>query len=370
MLLWLILSVGAFLALGAVLLPIWRGGRATSADPGAAIYRAQLDELAADVKRGVLSESEADASRAEVARRLLAAASDTAAIAKPSSQAGRPVLAAALLALVGVAALGLYRGIGMPNLPDQPLAARLSTPPEGAEIDVLVAKVEEQLRKAPDDGEGWSVIAPVYMRLGRYQDAAGAFANAIRLQGETAERLESFGTATIAAADGIVSETARKALQKAVELDADRVEARFWLATAAEQDGRKDDAVAGYKDILARSEANAPWRPMIEQKLAALTGAPAPQAPGPSAEQVDAAADMTPEDRQKMIETMVAGLAEKLKTDGKNVDGWLRLIRAYTVLQKRDLALKALGDARGALAGDTQALGSVEALAKELGLAS
>lgn len=370
MLLWLILSVGAFLALGATLLPIWRGSRSQTADPGAAIYRAQLDELTADVKRGVLSESEAQASRAEVARRLLAATTAAEATAKPASQSGRPVMAAALLAIVGVAALGFYSGVGTPNLRDEPLAERLDTPPEGAEIDVLVAKVEEQLRKAPNDGEGWSVIAPVYMRLGRYQDAADAFANSMRLQGETAERLEAFGVATVAVADGIVSETARKAFQRAVDLDPNRVEARFWLATAAEQDGRKDDAVAGFKDILARSDQNAPWRQMVEQKIAALTGAPAPQAPGPSAEQMDAAADMTPQDRQKMIEGMVAGLAEKLKADGKNVDGWLRLIRAYTVLQKRDLALKALGDARVALAGDTQALGSVETLAKELGLAS
>jgi cytochrome c-type biogenesis protein CcmH len=255
-------------------------------------------------------------------------------------------------------------------LPDQPMAARLEASPEVASIDVLIAKVEERLRQAPDDAEGWSVVAPVYMRLGRYQDAADAFANLMRLQGETADRLESFGAATVAAGNGIVSETARKALQKAVDLEPNRIEARFWLATAAEQDGRKDDAIAGLKDILARSEANAPWRPMVEQKLALLTGAPAPEAPGPSAEDVEAASGMTAEDRQQMIEGMVAGLAAKLEADGKNLDGWLRLIRAYTVLEKRDLALKALGDARTALAGDAAALGSVEALAKELGLAS
>ena len=107
MLLWFILSAGAFLALGAVLLPIWRGSRSVDADPGAAIYRAQLDELAADVKRGVLSESEADASRAEVARRLLAATTETGATARVASQGGRPVMAAAIVAVVCVAALRL-----------------------------------------------------------------------------------------------------------------------------------------------------------------------------------------------------------------------------------------------------------------------
>lgn len=369
MMLWLILSLSTLAVLAAVLWPVWRGASGDRADPGSAIYRAQLAEIEVDQKRGLLSETEAKASRAEVARRLIAAEAERPkATSKSIAPAGRPVVAAALLAISGVAALGLYRTIGAPQLPDQPISARLTAPAEGDSVEVLIAKVEERLRKAPDDGEGWAVIAPVYMRLNRFQEAADAYQNALRLLGESAQHLEGFAAATVVAANGIVSETSRTAFERALALDDRRIESRFWLAVAAEQDGKKDVAIAGFRDILARSEPDAPWRPTVEQRIAALTGTAPP--PGPTAEQVDAAAEMSAEDRQAMIEGMVGGLAEKLKTDGKNLDGWLRLIRAYTVLDKRDLAVQALGEAKGALAGDTAALTSLDSLAKELGLGS
>ncbi|MEZ5923925.1 MAG: c-type cytochrome biogenesis protein CcmI [Hyphomicrobiaceae bacterium] len=369
MMLWLIISLSTLVALAVVLWPVWQGTADAPADPGSAIYRDQLGEIEGDLKRGLLSDSEAAASRAEVARRLLAA--EQAHAAPPTSTAitsGRPIMAAALLALFGVAALGLYRQIGAPSLPDLPLAGRLAAPTEGDSIDVLIAKVEERLRLAPEDGEGWDVIAPVYLRVGRAQEAADAYAQAIRLLGEDAKRLEGFGVATVAAADGLVSEASRQAFERAIALDAKRIESRFWLAAAAEQDGRKEEAAAGYRDVLARSPGDASWRPMVEQRLAGVMGVP--QSPGPSAADVDAAASMTAEERQTMIEGMVAGLAEKLKTDTNNIDGWLRLIRAYTVLEKRELALKALAEARGALSKDSAALASLDGLAKELGLES
>jgi cytochrome c-type biogenesis protein CcmH len=369
--LWLLLSILTLVVLSAVLWPVWRGARDVPADPITAIYRAQLTEIEGDVRRGVLSEAEAKASRAEVARRLIAAEAEPPRRSAGSvGPGGRPAVAAALLGIAGVAALGFYQGIGTPSLPDQPIADRLAGPVEENSVDLLIAKVEERLRQAPDDGEGWSVIAPVYMRLGRYLEAAEAYRNALRLLGEDAQRLEGYGAATVAAANGIVSEAARTAFARAVALDANRVESRFWLAAAAEQDGRRDDAARGYQEILDRSAADAPWRPTVEARLAALTGKATVSAPGPTAADVEAASELSDEDRQAMIEGMVSGLAEKLKGDGKNLDGWLRLIRAYTVLQKRDLALKALSDAKVVLADDAAALASLEGLAKELGLGS
>jgi cytochrome c-type biogenesis protein CcmH len=369
--LWLILSLLTVVVLMAVLWPIWRGASEPPADPGSTIYRAQLAEIEADVKRGQLSETEAKASRAEIARRLIAAETERPKAGRGSpAAAGRPVVAVALLGIAGVTALGLYQRIGAPSLPDQPIASRLAAPVEGDSIELLVAKVEERLRQAPADGEGWAVIAPVYMRLGRYLEAADAYQSALRLLGEDARLLEGFGAASVSAANGIVSESARKAFERAVALDANRIESRFWLAAAAEQDGRIEVAVQGFEDVLARSTADAPWRPMVEQRLAELSGRAKPAAPGPTAAEVEAASQLSAEDRQVMIEGMVSGLAEKLKADGKNLDGWLRLIRAYSVLQKRDLAIKALSDAKVVLANDAQALASLDGLAKELGLGS
>jgi cytochrome c-type biogenesis protein CcmH len=73
---------------------------------------------------------------------------------------------------------------------------------------------------------------------------------------------------------------------------------------------------------------------------------------------------MAPEERQQMIEGMVAGLAERLKSDPSDKEGWLKLIRAYGVMGKDDKALEAITTARGAHAGDAAfetELASIEA---------
>ena len=100
---------------------------------------------------------------------------------------------------------------------------------------------------------------------------------------------------------------------------------------------------------------------------------PAPSAiaiapPGPDASQVAAAAQMGPGERNNMIESMVARLAQRMAENGSDVDGWLRLIKAYTVLGQRDKALTAATSARTALAGNSDNLRRIGELTKELGL--
>jgi cytochrome c-type biogenesis protein CcmH len=105
---------------------------------------------------------------------------------------------------------------------------------------------------------------------------------------------------------------------------------------------------------------------------AAATG-PVPSAanvapPGPNASQVVAAAQMAPAERSGMIESMVARLAQRMAENGSDVDGWLRLIKAYSVLGQRDKALGAAANARSALAGNSDNLRRIGELTKELGL--
>jgi cytochrome c-type biogenesis protein CcmH len=76
---------------------------------------------------------------------------------------------------------------------------------------------------------------------------------------------------------------------------------------------------------------------------------------------------MTPDEQAEMIEAMVGGLAERLKREPDDADGWIRLIRSYVVLGRADEAAAA---ARAALAGVTRSeeRGRVEALIADLGL--
>ncbi len=256
------------------------------------------------------------------------------------------------------------------------MAGRSQPQLEQANVTELIAKVEARLREHPEDGQGWDVIAPIYLKLGRFREAAAAFANAARIEGETARRLAGFAEATVLAADGVVGEEARLAFEKILKSDPRRPEPRFWLALAKEQDGKLADALADYKALLADTPGDAPWREAVEGRIAEVSrripGADkaGPRAPGPSAADVAAAERLAPEDRARMIAQMVDGLAQRLERDGRDLAGWLRLVNAYAVLDRKDDARAALTRARQNFPADEKALAELAALAKSLGLGS
>ena len=357
---WFVLAGMAACAVLAALWPLLRTSSGANADPAAneaAFYKAQLEEIRRDVDRGLLPQGEAESARAEAARRLIAAASGPVQAPAP---ARRTRLAAAALIAVGLPAIAfpLYARLGQPRMPDEPLAVRKAAPQTDGGIEAAVAAVEARLAAKPDDGKGWAVIAPVYMRFERYADAAHAYAEALRLLGENPSRRAAYGEALVAAAGGVVTDEARQAFDRALTDQPGQPQARYYLALATEQDGKKASAIRDYQALLADSPPDAPWRSVVSARLAALNGAPA-SAP-------DAAA--IPEAQRPMIEGMVSKLATRLASNGGSIDEWSRLIRAYTVLHEGDKAKAALVDARKALASDANAVASLDALAHDLGL--
>jgi len=329
--------------------------KANGAASEAAFYKAQLEEIKRDVERGLLPQGEAESARAEAARRLIAASDAS----EPAPPAGRARLAAAALIAIGLPAIAfpLYARLGQPTMPDEPLASRKVAPQSNSEIEAAVAAVEARLAVKPDDGRGWAVIAPVYMKLERYSDAAHAYAEALRILGEDPLRRAAYGEALVAAAGGVVTDEARQQFDRALAEHPGQPQALFYVALAAEQDGKKADAIKDYQSLLADSPPEAPWRNLVNAHLAALTGAPAPTA--------DAA---IPDAQRPMIEGMVSKLATRLASSGGGVDDWSRLIRAYAVLHEADKAKAALASARKALAPDANAIASLDALARDLGL--
>ena len=385
MLLWVILAGLTAIVLFFLLRPLARGGGDEPAREAfnAAVYRDQLEEIDSDRARGLIPEAEAEAARLEVSRRLLAADSKTHG-RDGAHKGGRPARAA----LIGVAlalplaVLGLYLLYGSPRLPDQPLAARLQKPVDDQNLAALVARVEARLRAHPEEGEGWDAIAPVYMSARSYGNAAEAYAQAIRLLGASAKRLSGYGQALVLEKDGVVTAKARDVLDRAMVLDATLVEPRILLAIAKEQDGDYAAAIDDWRGLLERDKADEAWRAMVQKRIANaeahLSGKPQAGAgmasqqgqPGPSAGDIAAAQNMSPADRQAMVETMVQRLAARLEQSSDDLAGWLRLVRAYTVLDRKDDARKALARAKSQFAGNAQAIEQLDALAAELGLKS
>jgi len=269
--------------------------------------------------------------------------------------------------LVGLPILSVafYLPLGSPQLGDFPLAARIRAPDASQPLDNLVAQVEAHLEKNPTDGRGWNVLAPVLVRLGRYDDAVRAYHNSITYNGDSADRRADLGEAIAGAAGGVVTSEAKAEFERAVALDADDVKARYFLGLAAEQDGRGTDAASIWRAMLEKAPPDAPWRPLVQAALVRVGGAAAPALPDGA---MAAAKDMSEADRGAMIHSMVDRLASRLKQNGDDVEGWLRLVRAYMVMGDRDKAKSAQTDARQAVANDAERLRQLNEGLKNLGL--
>jgi cytochrome c-type biogenesis protein CcmH len=367
MTLWFVFALMTVAAIFAVLWPLGRANRAQDNEGSeAAVYKDQLTEVERDLATGLIAAPEAEAARVEIGRRLLAAADSEPAPAGRSSLKWRR--AAAVLALAGLplVAVGVYVPLGSPRLHDFPLAARSRAPDMAQSLENLVTQVEQHLEKNPTDGRGWNVLAPVLERLGRYDDAVRAYRNALTYNGESAERRSDLGEALAAAAGGVVTAEAKAEFERAHALNADEPKANYFLGLAAEQDGRNDDAAAIWRALLAKAPSDAPWRPVVQSALARVGGGST--APALSDETIASAKDMSEGDRGAMVRGMVERLANRLKQNGDDVDGWLRLMRAYLVMGERDKAISARGEARGAVASDAERLRQLNEGLKNLGL--
>ncbi len=370
MTLWLALALMTAAAIFAVLWPLSRKQPPFVAGHGLAVYRDQLAEIDRDLAAGTIGAAEAEAARVEVSRRLLAAADHEPA---PAADDARRLRLRRVTAVVALAALPLgagllYAALGSPRVPGQPLAERIAE--RGAEqpFAQMLARIESHLEQSPEDGRGWEVVAPVYLRLERFDDAVKARRNALRILGATAERESAFGEALAAAANGIVTADAKAAFERARALDANDVKSQFYLGLAAEQDGKPEEAARVWRALIGRSPADAPWLEFVREALARVDTSGAPPPAGPSADDMAAAAAMTPEQRIQMVRGMVDRLAERLREDGSDVEGWLRLVRAYMVLGERDKAQSAASDARRALATEPDKLRRLDSGVKGLGI--
>ena len=232
-------------------------------------------------------------------------------------------------------------------------------------LDNLVAQVEAHLEKNPTDGRGWTVLAPVLSQLGRFDEAARAYRNAITYDGESARRRADLGEAITGAAGGIVTAEAKNEFERAVALNADEFKASYFLGLAAEQDGRTPTRPRSGRPcwpMRLRTRRGVRWcrrrwRGSAERRAPALTD-----------DAMAAAKDMNEADRGAMIRGMVERLATRLKQNGDDVEGWLRLVRAYMVMGERDKAASARIDARQAVANDAERLRQLNEGLKNLGL--
>lgn len=391
--LWIAAAVLLAAVLAVLLRVLLRGGsRDVAADNDLAVYRDQLAEVERDLDRGVLAADQAEAARTEIKRRMLAAAEVDAAVAesaRPVPPTLRGAVITAIVLLIPVGSLGVYALLGSPAAPDMPFAARSDRVPALADAEAqhemagLAERLAAQMEQDPSRPEGWLLLARSYRTMERYGDAVNAFEQAAGLMDRDPAVLSEMGETLILAHDGQVPKPALVLFREALDKSPAEPRARFYLGVAKTQQGDPRGAVQEWLDLLAVTPAGAPWAADVQGQIQAVAsengidvaamspspGLPEPPAPpvatappveapaappsgavlpAPSREDMEAASEMTPEERQDMIRSMVEGLAARLEDEPDDAAGWRRLARAYQVLGETEKAKDALARAEAA----------------------
>ncbi len=369
---WILAAALAAAATALVLRPLLRrhDDTASSADYDLQVYKDQLAEVARELERGQLSPGEARAAQAEIERRLLRAAEAAEQARKARGVKPAKALAMALVVLLPLGTLGLYLYVlGSPGLPSIPFAERQQERQQLGERERLVAELAERMRQNPADPRGWEILARNYAVLGQYERAAAAYEQAIARGFDRADVRAQRAETLVAAADGVVTPEARAEIEAALELDPRDPLARYYQGVVHEQSGEPRQAIETWAALLRDLPPDIVGRGQILQRLRGVAsqadidpsqfdvasrsppvGAPPAGpveggAPGPTREQMQAAQEMSPEEREQMIQGMVEGLAARLEEQPDDLEGWLRLARAYAVLGEREKAISALESA-------------------------
>jgi cytochrome c-type biogenesis protein CcmH len=400
MILWIILTVLTSLAVVGVTIPLMRRHDLNGVrDTNVAILKAQLSEIGSQHAAGAVSGLEAEGMRTEIKRRILAESLSNEPNARPMDRRALPWVAVALAGVIALAATGLYAAIGRPDLtagravqPDHASEGGATHPV--ADVSTMVARLEEHLQQSPNDAEGWRMLGWSYRSVGRSTDAAKAYARAAALDPKNAEYRSAEGDALVDAAGGQVTDDALAAFQTAVKIDPADPRARYFLALYEDQQGRHDEAMIAWIALLKSAPAGAPWADEVRDFVVRIaqerhidvsgrlplqtSGVPLPASsapaaelgatPGPTQEQVDAADQMSSEDRARMIRGMVDRLTGELKVNPRSAAGWIQLMRAHVVLGDMPSATANYRDAQHALADSPSEQAELRNAAKSLGI--
>ena len=346
----------------------------------------KLDEVERKYRIGMLNGLEARWAATEVEINTLAAARSEAPRPVSRSTVWRKRAAAACVAAAMISSLGAYAVNGSPQLPGvsylvqalvpasvantaEPAAVQSAAPVPAPRLEGVVGRLVAQLEKTPSNADGWRMLGLSYANLGRYAEAARAYERALELKPEDAVVASARGEVLVRAADGRVTPEALESFRSALKRRPEDPRARFFVGLEKHQRGDAKAAVHDWVDLLKLAPSGAAWTGELRQRVLAVAQqagvnvedqlaqsvltqdvAQATPPKGPSAEDIQNADQMSPEDRMTMIRGMVDGLDERLQQSPNDPDGWIRLIRSRLVLREPEKAQAALARAMEAFA--------------------
>jgi cytochrome c-type biogenesis protein CcmH len=422
MTIWIVLGAMTLLLAGFILWPIFQNSRSKAADQDdgtsspapdgedaspeselsrdLAVYRDQLSEIDRDIERGVLSTEQASAARIEVQRRILAAdqrmkkqqsgEAESGTGTAPARSSVRAI-AAGFIVLFIAGGIGLYLDLGNPTMHDRPIASRAdeinamrmaqnADEDRQSVLNRAVSDLSQKLLENPDDIRAWELLGASLMALGRPEEAQTAFLETVKRSGRDGDYLAMYAESLVRSNNGQINTTARGVLREAAETDSADPRIQFYLGLADAQEGNVGAAVDRWIALANDAPADAPWLPMVVGRINEAAVAQgidiegrlnlAERAPGPSQADIAAAEELTPEQRQEMVISMVNGLAERLETEPNDPDGWARLMQAYMVLGQESDAKAAYEKAGEVFSDQPGLVARFDSLAREIGISA
>jgi cytochrome c-type biogenesis protein CcmH len=378
--LWLIFAILTVAIIAILLFPLMKrvpDDTSLRVDYDIVVYRNQLAEIEQEIERGLLTGTQADAARAEIYRRMLAAEdAELRTPVKPVRTDNRQARFGAIVAIAVILPIGaaiMYGALGSPQLPGRPYAWRLNNDPEFV-VAGTAEKLAALLQNSPS-ASGYKRLAEMYFNARNYAQAAAADRRAIELGATDAVTWSELGEAIVMTSGGAVVPAALIAFTNSLAKEPHGERSRFYIGLAEAQIGNLKQAVAIWRDLEKSSGPDAPWLPMLREHIAAFAKQggfdpasvpPSPPSVGslnvahtamtnalqlttppavPAALPANAAPPETGDNRDTMIRAMVQRLADRMAKTPGDADGWRRLAHAYNVLGEHDKAREAIDHA-------------------------
>ena len=236
-----------------------------------AVYRDQLSELETDLRNGIVSEEQYAQDRDEIERRLL---EDTA-TSKTKKTATAPALARNTAYLLGIGlplvAVIFYLNVGSPNsISEPPQVARETAAPQERTQEQIAANVDKlakRLQANPSDPQGWAMLARSYNSMGKWSEAADAYAKATQLSPNDADLLADYAFATIMANGRSFEGKPMELLNRALKVDPQNSKALQLAGGAAFQAKDYKKAIDYWQRVLKQVPAGSELEQAITEKI-------------------------------------------------------------------------------------------------------
>ena len=257
----IICVVFCLIAMAAVALPLWFGGRkAADAEDRhetiLGILRQQAADLEKEREAGRIDLDEYEESRLELERRVLEeTARDTDAEVKDQSKVAR-IIAVVLAVVIPASAVFGYLALGRYNAMDPAFLEAVQNQQRQtqghSQSDMMAAieRLQNRLKETPDDAQTWYMLARTLSNVGRFAEALDAFREVDRLVPNNADIIADMADMTAAANNKVITDEARALLQRALKIDPGQWKALALLAIDAWDHEKYAEAAAYWEKLL------------------------------------------------------------------------------------------------------------------------